>query len=50
MKYFSKLFKDLKIDNFLKKIFKKKCGKKPKVKTKHNCDFSDNHDDDNWTY
>jgi len=38
------------VSYLLKKIFKKKCGKKPKVKTKHNCDFSDNHDDDNWTY
>lgn len=28
-----------------------KCEEKRKVKKKkRNCDFSDNHDDDNWTY
>jgi hypothetical protein len=55
MKYLSKLFKDSKISKFLKEvgvnIGKKNREDKHKVKKKkHNCDFSDNDDDDNWTY
>jgi hypothetical protein len=55
MGYFSKLLKDTKIGKFLKEvgitIGEEKREEKHKVKKKkHNCDFSDNHDDDNWTY
>lgn len=55
MGYFSKLLKDTKIGKFLKEvgitIGEEKREEKHKVKKKkHNCDFSDNHDDDNWNY
>jgi hypothetical protein len=55
MGYFSKLLKDTKIGKFLKEvgftIGEEKREEKRKVKKKkHNCNFSDNHDDDNWTY
>jgi hypothetical protein len=51
MGFFSKLLKDTKIGKFLKKVGITIGEEKRKVKKKtNNCDFSDNHDDDNWTY
>jgi hypothetical protein len=50
MGYFSKLLKYTKIGKFLKEVGITIGKKKRKIKKKHNCDFSDNHDDDNWTY
>jgi hypothetical protein len=59
MGYFSKLLKDTKIGKFLKEVGitigeKKRDEKheeKRKIKKKkHNCDFSDNEDDNNWIY
>ena len=55
MGFFSKLLKNTKIGKFLKgvgiTIGDEKCEEKRKLKKKkRNCDFSDNHDDDNWSY
>jgi len=54
MGYFSQLFKNTKIGKFLKNVGinfgEEKREDKRKVKKKHHCDFTDNHDDDNWSY
>ncbi len=54
MGYFSQLFKNTKIGKFLKNVGinfgEEKREEKRKVKKKHHCDFTDNHDDDNWSY
>lgn len=51
MGFFSKLLKNTKIGKFLKGVGITIGEEKRKIKKKkHNCDFSDNHDDDNWTY
>jgi hypothetical protein len=53
MNFILKFLKETKVGKFIDNKIngdKKREEKRKVKKKKHNCNFSDNHDDDNWTY